>query len=479
MEHARHFPFTVRFATTDERDAAAILLADDGMVVAELEGIGPSARGKLGEVVAETIERQLAERGAAGPGVASTVDPDALLSDQLFRARRSGATGIALVLGPLRAVAGVRGALDPVDCSTLRFLADATRERPVALLLDAGDRLTAGYGDPVALGELLASAPPEPTALPPPPPLVARPEEPASVLEPPRQEATPAATASCVEPATPPPEPLDEGVWSAWVAELASALGPQPLATLERLFTEAYVPLANAVDAGLDAPRARRARDEFRLAFASGYVDAFPTFAATTKRPRMVFDAHDTAARIGRLHGARTVRVLLVGAMRWDIGRDVQTRVVGRVGGRASFTDEVLLWSALPTTTMRQLETIARGIEALRTPAPSELEPPAPRMRNAEQARRMRVGPREVYKLDVVESRLSAAGIDAARAFPEIAAATADAIVRHVETLAPRTLLLVLGDHGFALEGGAARHGGASPEEVLVGAFALLTGEVH
>jgi hypothetical protein len=45
---------------------------------------------------------------------------------------------------------------------------------------------------------------------------------------------------------------------------------------------------------------------------------------------------------------------------------------------------------------------------------------------------------------------------------------------------APRTLLLVTGDHGFTIDrGGSARQGGASPEEVLVGAFALLVGETH
>jgi hypothetical protein len=43
---------------------------------------------------------------------------------------------------------------------------------------------------------------------------------------------------------------------------------------------------------------------------------------------------------------------------------------------------------------------------------------------------------------------------------------------------------MVFGDHGFALdalEGGIsrARHGGASPEEVLVPAFAWLVGGVH
>jgi hypothetical protein len=43
---------------------------------------------------------------------------------------------------------------------------------------------------------------------------------------------------------------------------------------------------------------------------------------------------------------------------------------------------------------------------------------------------------------------------------------------------------MVFGDHGFlldSLEGGttAARSGGASPEEVLVPAFAWLIGNVH
>ncbi len=220
------------------------------------------------------------------------------------------------------------------------------------------------------------------------------------------------------------------------------------------------MPLANGVDAGLEDARARRARDEFRDTFAAGYVDAFPTFAATTKRPRMVLDAYEIAARVARLHGARTVRVLLVDAMRWDLSRDIQARLVARLGGRASLTDEMLLWSALPATTMRQLETIARGMEALRSPAPTEGEPPAPRTRNAEHVRRMRVGPREIYKLDLVESCLAAARGGVIRALPEIADAVADAVARHIETLTPRTLLFVMGDHGFRVDkGGAAREG--------------------
>ncbi len=262
--------------------------------------------------------------------------------------------------------------------------------------------------------------------------------------------------------------------------QLVAARGPQSLAVLEKLFTESYVPLDGALAAGLDDPRARSAHDEFRAAFAKSYTEAFPTFSSTTKRPRMLLDVHDTANRIARLHGARATRMLLVDGLRWDMSRLVQDRVVARLGERAVMTDELVLWSALPTTTMRQLETIARGVEALRAPGEMDADAEPPRGRTAEYVRRLRVGPREVHKLDVVESRLQGARGGVVRAIPEIAEAAADAITRHAETLAPKTLLFVFGDHGFTVDRtGSARQGGASPEEVLVGAFALLVGDVH
>ncbi|HEY6458915.1 MAG TPA: hypothetical protein VIY73_02160, partial [Polyangiaceae bacterium] len=243
---------------------------------------------------------------------------------------------------------------------------------------------------------------------------------------------------------------------------------------------ESYMPLANAVAAGLDDPRARAAQDEFAATFSKGYTDSFPTFASTAKRPRMVLDAHDIAARIGRLHGARSTRVLIVDAMRWDVARMVEERVVAKLGAQASLTDELLLWSALPTTSLRQLETIARGIEALRSPASLDGDPEPPGGRTAEYVRRMRVGPREIHKLDVVQARVLGAHGGLLQELPEIAELAAEAIARHAETCTPRTLLLVTGDHGFAIErGGMPRQGGASPEEVLVGAFTLLLGDVH
>ncbi|MDP9000053.1 MAG: hypothetical protein M3O46_08080 [Myxococcota bacterium] len=438
----------VRFASTDERDAASVRLERAGIIVAELEGIGPSARGRLAEVISETIEQALVARGATGAEVTGLPDREATLSDQLFRARRVGATGIAVVLGPLRAAAGICGTLHPSDCATLRFLAGAARDRPLTLFLDDRDAQTAAYGDPVALSQLI-----------------------------PANDWT---STTAISTSTSTSTSSGDDTWRTWTLKLVAARGPQPLATLEHLFAEAYVPLSNAIIGGLDDPRACRARDEFSDSFATGYADAFPTFAATTKRPRMVLDVHDAASRIARLHGARTMRPLLVDAMRWDVSRLIEAAVVARLGVRAALTDQLLLWSALPTTTIRQLETIARGFEALRAPATLEDDPQPARGRNAEHVRRMRVGPRELYKLDIVQSRVQAALGDVARELPEIADAAAEAIVRHVETLAPRTLLFVFGDHGFTIDKrGVACQGGASPEEVLVGGFALLIGDVH
>jgi hypothetical protein len=438
----------VCFATQDERDAASFRLERTGLVVAELEGVGPSLQGRLGEAIDGAIERAL----AAGPGITSGLERDATLSDQLFRARRIGKHGVAILLGPLRAAAGVRSALGPEDSATLRFLADATRERPLTLVLDAGDAATGSYGDPVPLQSLLV------------PPALGREDA--------REEK---------------PVPVEKGLveekreaWRAWTLQLTAARGPQPLAVLEKLFAESYMPLANAIVSGLDEARARHAHDEFAATFARGYTDAFPTLSSTAKRPRMVFDAHDIAARIGRLHGARSIRVLVVDAMRWDMSRLIEERVIAKLGARASLTDELVLWSALPTTTPRQLETMARGVEALRSPAAIDVESEPPRGRTAEYVRRLRVGPREIHKLDVVEARVQSSRGTVLDDLPEIAEAAAEAIARHAETCPPRTLLLMTGDHGFALDrGGSVRQGGASPEEVLVGAFAILVGEVH
>ncbi len=494
-----------RFLDAEQREEACRLLEAEHALVVRIDAIGASARGRLGEVIEEAIERELDARGAAPPGIGSASDADAALSDQLFRARRVGATGIALALGRLRAATSPRGAIEPEDGATLRFWAVANLDRPVWLFLDESDAATGAYGEPVALASVLDEA----RALRNAEELERedRQDQDQDQEQAPPLEPTPTdviAVAVAIEVTAPPPlapaaaaavteEPLparhtsgasvaavsDE--WRSWVLSLSAARGPQSLAAFERLFARDYLPLANAICAGLDDPRALSACDDFRRTFARAYTDASPAFAVTGKRPRMVLDAPDVAARIARLHGARSTQILLVDAMRYDVGANIRDGARRALGARASLTDELILWSALPTTTLRQLETLQRGPEALRVPpAEGDRELDPLRGRTAEVIRRVKVGSRDLYKLDVVEARVRDLGDRALPALEEIAGAAADAIVRHAQTLQPRTLLFVFGDHGFTFDrDGTARQGGASPEEVLVPAFALLVGDVH
>jgi hypothetical protein len=92
----------------------------------------------------------------------------------------------------------------------------------------------------------------------------------------------------------------------------------------------------------------------------------------------------------------------------------------------------------------------------------------------------VKIGSRDVYKLDLGDAKIREAGAGAHSAIPKIAKGLADAIAKHAQSLPPRTLLFVFGDRGFTIDGeGIASCGGATPEEVLAPAFAFLMGEVH
>ena len=83
--------------------------------------------------------------------------------------------------------------------------------------------------------------------------------------------------------------------------------------------------------------------------FAKSYTDAFDALRVRGKRPTMVLDVPDTAHRIGRLHGARSVQLLLVDGMRYDLGLRVEQLLRERLGREAALTERLLLWSALPS----------------------------------------------------------------------------------------------------------------------------------
>jgi len=206
----------------------------------------------------------------------------------------------------------------------------------------------------------------------------------------------------------------------------------------------------------------------------------------------MVLYAPEIAARLGRLNGARTVELMLVDAMRLDLGERVMRLLKQRLGSRAACVDDALLWAALPSITPTQLRLLGTGPRGLREGDPSsERDPVVQRGRSVTTLRRLRIGQRDLVKLDVVEARLREAGPPFDQRMAAIAEEVAAVIDKFVDSLAPRTLLYVFGDHGFkiapsseergaATRGtGAAAQGGSSPEEVLVPAYAWLVGETH
>lgn len=321
-----------------------------------------------------------------------------------------------------------------------------------------------------------------------PPPLVAAARGVATeVLEPgaPAARLREAVTAPLPAIVVPPLYPNAANEWRGWLCDLQAARGPRPLAVIERMFVTSYVPLRNALMNGIGEDEATRALDGWSSSFAQSYHDAFEALRVRGKRPSMVLDVPELALRIGRLHGARSVQLVLVDGMRFDLGLRIEQRVRALVGQQAALTERLLLWSALPSTTEAQLELIGRGAEGLREPsAQPEIELPVARGRSAATLRRVKTGHRELLKLDLVEARLSEPGPTEPERLDRIADETASALSDHLVKQMPRTLVMAFGDHGFLLDpldhGTAkARSGGATPEEVLVPAFAWLVGGVH
>jgi hypothetical protein len=225
--------------------------------------------------------------------------------------------------------------------------------------------------------------------------------------------------------------------------------------------------------------------DAWATSFAASYEAAFAALRLRGKRPTMVLDVPDVAHRIGRLHGARAVQLLLVDGLRFDLGLRVEAELRERLRNEVALTERLILWGGLPSDTRTQLELIARGPAGLADfTGPPESDIPVARGRMARTPRRIKAGHRELLKLDLVESSLSEPGAREAERLDELAREVATSVAALVETLPGRTLLFVFGDHGFVLapQGNgtsALRHGGARPEEVLGPGFAWLVGGVQ
>jgi hypothetical protein len=266
---------------------------------------------------------------------------------------------------------------------------------------------------------------------------------------------------------------------------LTTARGPKPLSVIERMFVSAYVPLCDAVARGIGDASARQVLSTWATSFEQSYREAFAALCVRGKRPSMVLDLPEIALRIGRLHGARRVELIVVDGMRFDLGLRVEQRIRWRMAQEVALTERLLLWSALPSTSAVQLELLGRGPEALKTwTGEVSSEIPVARGQNARTLRRVKVGHRDLLKLDLVEARLMEPGVNEAERLDELADELAEVLSAQLARLPARTLAIVFGDHGFqldAMDSGttSAKSGGASPEEVLVPAFAWLVGGVH
>jgi len=273
--------------------------------------------------------------------------------------------------------------------------------------------------------------------------------------------------------------------WRSWMQRLDAARGPKPLNAIEQLFINAFVPLEDAYQRGIAGNECRPVLDHWASSFAKSYGEAFDAMRLRGRRPMMVLDIPEAAQRLARLHGARSVQLVLVDGMRFDLGLRLESQLVERLGQQAILTDRFLLWSALPTTTAQQLELIGRGPDGLRDgDIHSETPVPVARGRSASTLRRIRTGNRELFKLDLIEARLSEPGGPLAERLDNLGQELGDALAVALGRMPPRTLVAVFGDHGFCLEASdtgttALRQGGASPEEVLVPGFAWLVGQTH
>jgi hypothetical protein len=510
-------PGGARFVSASERMRLWGAVASARLLAVQVPPPTRTGRGRLRDLIESAIEAALEAENAPPAGVSDMADLDRCLSDQLFRARQAGALGFAVYIGPLGDVGNLAGALDAEDSAVLRWWISAAAERPVALLLDESNRALGAYGPPTRLDRLIeatsaaaAKRPDPPRAVSPPrrepivevaspphrEPIVEVAENPPAPLPPVPSPPPPAFTntpaAIVVEEPLPavaggaPAEPARRtSEWRVWAGELDAARGPKPLATIERLFISRYVPLCEALARGEGDPAARAICAAWGASFAKSYTESFGALRVTGKRPLMVLDAPQMASRIARLHGAKATQLVLVDAMRFDLGLKVHERMRGALGAFATCTERLLLWAALPTNTPTQIDLIAHGPEglALRL-VPSEREEPGVTPRTAAVLRRIKVGGRDVMKLDLVEARLRETGGPPAARLDALADEVASSVVTYAKTLAPRTLLFIFGDHGFRMEPsgggtGPGVYGGATPEEVLVPAFTWLIGETH
>lgn len=290
-----------------------------------------------------------------------------------------------------------------------------------------------------------------------------------------RPQAAPSET-----PAPPPVEKTDAeraATCLAWAAQLQGMSGPKAHGTVEKAFIGAYLPLCRELAAGGAPEAARAARDRWAEGFAQSYASAFRQLGGGARRPRMVRDVVELGSRWLGQHHARQCQLLLVSAMRFDLGQRLNEEIERRLTGKAVCVEHCVLWTALPSNAEAQQLGEARN--AARRGRP-EAPPSAP----SAEIESGYVGSRELYRLRQLPDVLSSPGETETVRLGELARELADTLVPWIQRQPPETLIVIFGDHGFHWEADAegtspGQRGGALPEQVLVPASAWLLREAR
>ncbi len=521
--------------TTDASSFAAAAAAAERVAV-ELRDPGPECRTRLAEFVLSSIEAQLERLGAAPRGWTARDSLEMVLSDQLYRSRLLGAGGIALKFGALDGIADGSGSLSLEDSHMLRRMFDLAELEPLQVFLPEPSARLCVAGAPRPLAEWLppgsrsgqvasieyesvascatASTLPraEDSLAPPqvdafvcaPEPRLERPERtdlaaeivPLPAVEVSEHERPTVVPSAPLSEAAAAPLTENAGVpesthtaaeeleaqrrrCATWLAQLRSMNGPKQHASVERAFVTAYVPLSREVAMGRAPEEARTAVETWAEGFAQSYAAAFKTLSGHARRPTMVRDIFDVAQRWLNQFRARSLQLLLVDGMRFDLAQRLNETIEQRLVGRGVCRDQALLWAALPSNS---------GAQRLADPASTRpAQPTKPgASTNAEKSvtgsvETLRVGNRELFRVDRLAEDLTKAGEAEAARTERLAALLADTIVPWLKERPPESLVVVFGDHGFHWQAtGAgtspAQRGGALPEQVLVAASAWLLG---
>lgn len=265
-----------------------------------------------------------------------------------------------------------------------------------------------------------------------------------------------------------PTSALDD--YSEHVENLQSTGGSHGWEGIEQMFETHYLPLQKAVREGTAPVLAAAILAEWAKDFSESYERAFDAIRNNRgKRPRLVLDVPSYAFQLSRKHNAEHLKLVLVDAMRADIGPIVRDKLRLQMANTAECVASGLLWSALPADTSAQMELIARGTDGLRHFSGELTE--AQLMSRGNDLRRLRpvrVGSHRMYKLDIVQYLARDAQRHTSDNLEQYAAEVATSVGRFLRQQEPGTLVYVFGDHGF---GGAFN---AAPEQILTSYQAWL-----